>query len=284
MSFDGLVTEKLGLRTEGEVPPNWSPKNILLAVEPRDHLNDFEILLNYLKLRIDDGRGETMMSIGLEDSGESMRLTEAQANTAFDQLASICPTIDAHATKILSETIGDAPNNSCVIRAMVRKQPDTMEDALEIRIAAVGNVDSGKSTMLGVLTKGGLDDGRGKARVNLFRHKHEIESGRTSSVGMEILGFDAKCQPVMSETGRKLTWEEVSKKTAKFISFVDLAGHERYLKTTIFGLCGCAPDYVMLMVGANAGLIGMSKEHLGIALALHVPVFIVITKIDMVSF
>ena len=44
--------------------------------------------------------------------------------------------------------------------------------------------------MLGVLVKGGLDDGRGKARVNLFRHKHEIESGRTSSVGLEIMGFD----------------------------------------------------------------------------------------------
>lgn len=44
-------------------------------------------------------------------------------------------------------------------------------------------VDAGKSTLLGVLTKGTLDDGRGRTRVNLFRHKHEIESGRTSSVG-----------------------------------------------------------------------------------------------------
>lgn len=42
--------------------------------------------------------------------------------------------------------------------------------------------------MLGVLTKGALDDGRGRTRVNLFRHKHEIESGRTSSVGMWCLG------------------------------------------------------------------------------------------------
>ena len=33
---------------------------------------------------------------------------------------------------------------------------------------------------------GGLDDGRGLARVALFRHKHEIESGRISSVGMEV--------------------------------------------------------------------------------------------------
>jgi len=37
----------------------------------------------------------------------------------------------------------------------------------------------------------------------------------------------------------------------------------------------------MLMVAANNGLIGMSKEHLGIAVALNVPVMVVITKIDM---
>ncbi len=58
--------------------------------------------------------------------------------------------------------------------------------------------------MLGVLVKGDLDDGRGKARVSLFRHKHEIETGRTSSVGMEIMGFDSKGKVVVSDTpGRK---------------------------------------------------------------------------------
>ncbi len=37
----------------------------------------------------------------------------------------------------------------------------------------------------------------------------------------------------------------------------------------------------MLMIGANMGVVGMTKEHLGLALALNVPVFVVITKIDM---
>ena len=65
-------------------------------------------------------------------------------------------------------------------------------------------VDAGKSSMLGVLVKGDLDDGRGKARVNLFRHKHEIETGRTSSVGMEIMGFDSVGNVVTSDTpGRR---------------------------------------------------------------------------------
>lgn len=61
-------------------------------------------------------------------------------------------------------------------------------------------VDAGKSSMLGVLVKGDLDDGRGKARVNLFRHKHEMETGRTSSVGMEIMGFDSVGKVVASDT------------------------------------------------------------------------------------
>lgn len=58
----------------------------------------------------------------------------------------------------------------------------------------MGNVDAGKSTLLGVLTHGELDNGRGFARQKLFRHKHEMESGRTSSVGNDILGFDHKGQ------------------------------------------------------------------------------------------
>jgi len=79
----------------------------------------------------------------------------------------------------------------------------------------------------------------------------------------------------------KLGWEEISIQAAKIVSFIDLAGHERYLKTTLYGLTSGAPSCVILMVGANAGLIGMSKEHLAIALALSVPVVVCITKIDM---
>lgn len=134
--------------------------------------------------------------------------------------------------------------------------------------------------MLGVLVKGDLDDGRGSARVNLFRHKHEVESGRTSSVGMEILGFGASGGVVASDTpGRKLSWEEVGRRSAKVITFSDLAGHERYLRTTVFGMLSGSPDYCLLMVAANNGLIGMSKEHLGIAVALNIPIIVVITKV-----
>lgn len=60
-----------------------------------------------------------------------------------------------------------------------------------------------------------------------------------------------------------------------------MCGHEKYLKTTMFGLVGLLPDYSMIIVGANMGVSRMTKEHLGISLALKVPIFIVITKIDI---
>ena len=49
----------------------------------------------------------------------------------------------------------------------------------------------------------------------------------------------------------------------------------------MFGLVGLMPDYSMIIVGANMGVSRMTKEHLGISLALKVPIFIVITKIDI---
>lgn len=169
--------------------------------------------------------------------------------------------------------------NEYLIRS---RAPD--DDFQEVRVAVVGNVDAGKSTLLGVLTHGELDNGRGLARLKLFRHKHEIESGRTSSIGNDILGFDSQgkiVNEVNTRAGSHLNWNHICKKSAKVITFLDLAGHERYLKTTIFGMTGNNPDFVMLIIGANAGVVGMTKEHLGLALALSVPVFLIVTKIDM---
>ena len=41
------------------------------------------------------------------------------------------------------------------------------------------------------------------------------------------------------------------------------------------------PDLALVVVGANMGVQRMTREHLGIALALKVPLFVVVTKIDI---
>ena len=280
------IIDQLGL---SDTPSQVKPKEWLLD-ESEDAGATLQLLTGLIQARLDEGHGETLFELGLEDNGEAMEFTRAHWDIALARVTEAAHPLKADVRVLLTYNVGGdveaegngAKDDFCHGKLLVRQSPGTPEDVIETRIAVVGNVDAGKSTMLGVLVKGGLDDGRGKARVNLFRHKHEIESGRTSSVGMEIMGFDTHGDIVGSTVpGRKLTWGEIGHRSAKVISFSDLAGHERYLRTTVFGLLSSSPNYCLLMVAANNGLIGMSKEHLGIALALNVPVMVVITKIDI---
>lgn len=61
------------------------------------------------------------------------------------------------------------------------KYKDRQEN--DVRIAVIGNVDSGKSTLVGCMTKCVRDDGRGLARKMVFNFSHEAANGRTSSIG-----------------------------------------------------------------------------------------------------
>jgi len=258
-----------------------------LLLSPNNDVDALQKLADIVEERLLEGHGEAVFDIGFENNGEGMKLSRDEWDAAYKRLAEAGKKLRADAQLLLTKNVGGEldgtpTKDGCSGKVMIRRVPGTVEEVIETRIAVVGNVDAGKSSLLGVLVKGDLDDGRGKARINLFRHKHEIETGRTSSVSMEILGFSSQGNVVVSDTpGRKLSWEEIGKRSAKVITFTDLAGHERYLRTTVFGLLSSSPNYCLLMVAANNGLIGMSREHLGLALSLNVPVLVVITKIDI---
>ena len=82
--------------------------------------------------------------------------------------------------------------------------------------------------MLGVLTRGGLDNGRGLARGGVFRHKHELESGRTSAISQQIIGFapDGSVvnyhNPEVRET-HQLTWTQIVSASSKVISLLRIS-------------------------------------------------------------
>ncbi|KAI0393611.1 P-loop containing nucleoside triphosphate hydrolase protein [Xylariaceae sp. FL0594] len=276
----------------GDGQPEVPLRDLLLPADENDETS-LEQLAKYAADRLTEGHGEAVFDLGLDHNGDSMGFTRTEWDVALRRLKAAAKTHNADCDVLLTKNVGGEveaestaagtdKETGCSGKILIRKSPATTEEVIETRIAVVGNVDAGKSSMLGVLVKGDLDDGRGKARVNLFRHKHEIETGRTSSVGMEIMGFDTMGNVITSDTpGRKLSWEEIGKRSAKVITFSDLAGHERYLRTTVFGLLSSSPNYCLLMVAANNGLIGMSKEHLGIVVAINVPIMVVITKIDI---
>eukprot|EP01041_Mallomonas_annulata_P010924 gene10924-22807_t len=151
----------------------------------------------------------------------------------------------------------------------------------DTRIAMIGNVDSGKSTLIGVMTNGSLDDGRGAARSAVLRHRHEQDNGRTSAVTVEIMGYKGESQVIPTGRNHTLRWQEVTDKSDHSVTLIDLCGHEKYLKTTLFGLTGLMPDYALLVVGSNMGVQMMTREHISIACALNLPMFVAVTKIDI---
>jgi len=261
------------LGSQGEDYSSLTRANIL--VSPTEQ--EYELLTARLRDLMEGGRGETIYELGVSHDMGEVGLTEDELAASVATLQSICDQLEADCNQLRTKACEGGRRS---VQYLVRQRADT-RDFMEIRVAVVGNVDAGKSTLLGVLTHGELDNGRGHARQKLFRHKHEAESGRTSSVGNDILGFDSRGGVVNRPDHGSLDWVKVCEHSSKVITFIDLAGHERYLKTTVFGMTGHAPDFGMLMVGANAGIVGMTKEHLGLALALSVPVFVVVTKIDM---
>ena len=206
-------------------------KDLLLASDE----GSLKKLQDLVAERIEEGIGETVFELGHENNGDSMKLTLEEWNTSYRRLVEAAKGIRADCELLLTNNVGGdveaastatkpSKETACSGKVLIRRVPSNVEDVIETRIAVVGNgklacprlqeslmadvpaetVDAGKSSMLGVLVKGDLDDGRGKARVNLFRHKHEMETGRTSSVGMEIMGFDSMGRVVTSDTpGRK---------------------------------------------------------------------------------
>ncbi|KAK9889434.1 hypothetical protein WA026_004703 [Henosepilachna vigintioctopunctata] len=239
----------------------------------------FEHLVTQMKWRLREGNGEAIYEIGVEDSGNLTGLSKWDMTASLQTLQRMAKKLGATTTILRERTLD---NDRTVAEVLVRKIPDDQNN-IEIRIAVLGNADAGKSTLLGVLTQGSLDNGQGRARLNMFRHLHEIQSGRTSSISHEILGFNCQGQPVHYNYSELITAEEICEASTKLITFIDLAGHKKYIRTTIQGLSGYSPHHAMLVISSTAGATGMAQEHLAIAVALNVPFFIVVTKIDLVS-
>lgn len=167
------------------------------------------------------------------------------------------------------------------VKVLVRKLSEN-KNIEEIRISVMGSVDAGKSSLVGVLTQGELDNGRGRARLQMFRHYHEIKSGRTSCISHELLGFDEMGNVINYKHNEMMTAEEISELSTKLISFIDLAGHRRYMRTTIQAVSGYSPHYTALVIAAG-NLNQMTIENLQIIKAFKIPYFVIFTKIDLVS-
>jgi selenocysteine-specific elongation factor len=116
-------------------------------------------------------------------------------------------------------------------------------------VATAGHVDHGKTTLIRALTS-----------VETDRLPEEKARGISIDIGFAYWTLD----------------------NAQVVGFVDVPGHERFVRNMLAGVCGV--DYVMLVVAADDGVMPQTIEHFQIVDLLGVRRGIaVITKTDRVS-
>lgn len=235
-------------------------------------------LTSQMKWRLREGQGEAIYEIGVKDNGLLEGLPDEEMEESLRILREMASKLGASVTVLQRKINWDSSRS--IAEVLLKVVPED-QDADEIRLGVLGNAGAGKSTLLGVLTHGSLDNGKGKARLNMFRHLHEIQSGRTSSISQEVLGFNSNGNPVNYKGF--MCKEEICDFSSKIITFFDLAGHRKYLKTTLQGFFGYSPHYAILVLSSMAGVVEMAEEYLLIAVALKINFFIVITMIDLLS-
>ena len=282
-----------------------------------------------------------LYEIGVSDDGSLIGLADDEMDESLNNLRAMAACLGCTVEIVRTEAVGrcewtedvetgDETQNLhrsgrlCVVEALVKpflqSKPDASGEASplakptseteQLRITLTGPTMSGKSTLLGTLTTSTLDNGRGTSRLSMLKHRHEINSGVTSSVSQELLGYndrpDGDVEVLNYDTENIASWIDMhaTASGSRLVLISDSAGHPRYRRTTVRGLIGCAPHWTLMCFPADdmeeiAGTSGsasfsqtagpvasdvdLSAVQLDLCLRLRLPLVIVVTKLDLVS-
>lgn len=67
------------------------------------------------------------------------------------------------------------------------------------------------------------------------------------------------------------------------MTFIDVAGNEKYAKTMIRGICSHYPDYAVIFVDSSVGITSITKDHVLFASSFNIPVIVVLTKSEKIE-
>lgn len=160
----------------------------------------------------------------------------------------------------------------------------------QLRVALTGPSAAGKSSLLGTLTTSVLDNGRGKSRLSLLKHRHEIASGVTSSVAHELLAYKQSAGRedfvINYATGDVSTWTDLHNSADRLCFMSDSPGLLKYAKSTFRALISWKPDWTCYCVAADDETTFADSgalAHLQLCLQLNLRMIIVITKMDLAT-
>ena len=148
----------------------------------------------------------------------------------------------------------------------------------EIKIGTFGEESSGKSTTTSVLINNSLDDGKGLMSKKNYKSQHEIQCGKSLYISHLILGFDCNNNPLYDNF-----FENVFKKSTKFINFYDMGGSDKALKYTLSLISPDYIDYSLIFIDYKTGPTENTKKLFSLNNSMHIPMIGVITMIDLIK-
>lgn len=234
-------------------------------------------LIAQMKHRMLSGDGKAIYVIGVNDNGNISGISKSRFEETVEVLEILCEEAEARIADINKENL----DSGQFIGIAEIKSLDS-DESNQIIVGTAGHVDHGKSTLIGSIVTGEKDDGSGYMRSNLDVLPHELERGLSADISYSVYGFDEFGDVINLESNGSSSKSSLVAEAEKIVSFVDTVGHKPWLHTTIRGLCQ-EIDYGLLVVAADEGVTSITREHLGILIALDIPTIISVTKSDLVD-
>ncbi|KAK9456403.1 hypothetical protein V1511DRAFT_510215 [Dipodascopsis uninucleata] len=273
-------------------------------------------LTTQLQWRLTQGQGQAIYEIGVADNGNLVGLHGSEIYLSLHTLKLMCQNVDAwykvvrvipvNKQHMVVSPTSIPPEKSVrrVIEVHVFKRA-TEKDV--VKVFFIGGQNSGKSSLLGKICYDVLDNGRGKSRLKVLKHRHELISGRTSSIGIDVFGYNCSYRnsyassaslddDVFGEHGNlspssrrllisnytnKYTYEEIVASSGRIIMTFDTPGASNKMGLMCRNMTLYGPDVTVVTISVNS--ISRWTEYLDLALRSSPRVVILLTKSDILT-
>ena len=245
----------------------------------------YQQLVTQLKFRLTEGEGTACYYLGVEDNGHPRGLNDKDLTSSLEMLAKMATDADACVTSIRLPL--GSKGRRCAAVQISRKQPMAAIEH-EARVLVLGDVDTGKSTLVSVLSHGCggeplLDSGHGSARMRVLRHKHEIQSGRSSSLTHQVVGYDEKGVVLNYNRMHGVGPRELAPISNTMLTLLDVGGHKSVAKTTLHAMTCSSPNCCLVCISQSSMFNGLTLDQIAVAYLLNMPSCVAITKMDVMA-
>ena len=182
----------------------------------------FNQLASQMKFRLNEGNGVAIYYLGVNDDGTIYELNQNERSTSLDNLREIVRYIKSKIDKIIF--------NDNYIKIIIKDK--NFKKLKEKNILLLGDTESGKTTFLAYLIKNKIDTDNSKARLHILNHKHEIESGKTSSFTCQYIDFNETNFVFIDSPG----WDGVNNSDGSFLNMKSSKKRNKLILTFNFDL------------------------------------------------